>query len=188
MRVFGLAGRRQSDTAELMPRLVAELVARGVRLSAILEMPRDFDIDKPGKDSFRHRAAGAEEVMLASSHRWALMHERREGASPPRLAELLCRITPVDLVLVAGFSEEPHARLEVHRSVDGHMPLAHEDASIIAIASDRKLDGLRVPLLDLADTAAIADFILDRCGLETAGADRPLDSAGGGSGQADLRG
>ena len=165
MRVFGFAGWKHSGKSELMCRLLPALIARGVSVSAIKEAPHDYDVDKPGKDSFQHRLAGAEEVMLASSHRWALMRERRGVDSMPCLAEILDRMTPVDLVLIDGFRQEPHAKLEVRRAADRQPLLAAGDPTIVAVASDRLQDGLAVPQLDLADTAAIADFILRHCGL-----------------------
>ena len=109
MQLFGLAGWKRSGKTELMTRLLPVFGGYGLRVSAIKEARRDFDIDQPGKDSFLHRVAGAAEVMLASSHRWALMQERRGRVDDPRLAEILDRLTPVDLVLVEGFRHQVHA-------------------------------------------------------------------------------
>lgn len=167
MQVFGLAGRQLSGTTELLSRLLPALIARGLRVSVVMEARGDFDIDKPGKDSFRHRAAGAAEVMLASSHRWALMHEARNAGLTPQLSDILSRMTPVDLVLIEGFRHAPHAKIELHSAADGDPPLAAGDPTIVAVASDGAVDGLAVPLFDLADIAAIADFVAGRCGLET---------------------
>ena len=165
MRLFGLAGWRRSGKTELMTRLLPALSGRGLRVSAIKEARHDFDIDQPGKDSFLHRVAGASEVMLASSSRWALMHERRGRDDDPSLADIVRRMTPVDLVLVEGFRHESHSKLEVFRASNGKELLATGDPTIVAVASDVPLEGLAVPVLDIDDTAAIASFIVMHCDL-----------------------
>jgi molybdopterin-guanine dinucleotide biosynthesis protein B len=170
MQLFGLAGWKRSGKTELMTRLIPLLGSHGLRVSAVKEARHDFDIDQPGKDSFLHRVAGAAEVMLASSHRWALMQERRDRAGIPPLAEIVGRMTPVDLVLVEGFRHEPHPKIEIHRASMGKPLLAHDDPSIVAVASDGGLDGLTIPVLALDDGAGIADFILAQCGLGRRGA------------------
>lgn len=164
MRVFGLAGRSGSGRTELMLRLLPELTARGLRVSAVREAPDDFDIDKPGKDSYQHRAAGAAEVMLCSSHRFALMHEGGQRHEP-RLGDIFGHMAGVDLVLVEGFRQEPHDKLEIHRGT-GRDLLAAGDPTIVAVASDGPLPGLALPQLDLADSAGIAAFIMRQCGLQ----------------------
>lgn len=166
MRLFGLAGRKRSGKTELLSGLLPVLIARSLRVSVVVEAHSDYDVDKPGKDSFRHRAAGAAEVMLASSHRWALMHERRKAEDPLQLSDILARMMPVDLVLAEGFRHEPHPKLELHRAADGQPLLALDDATIVAIASDGPVDGSALPLLDRADLASIADFIVCRCSLD----------------------
>jgi molybdopterin-guanine dinucleotide biosynthesis protein B len=123
-----------------------------------------FDIDVPGKDSYEHRAAGAREVMISSANRWALMHELK-GDAEPSLAELIARMSPVDLLLVEGFKWEDHPKLEVHRPSVGKPLLQPDDPNVVAVASDTRLSGLSVPLLDLSDIAGIADFIMRRSGL-----------------------
>jgi molybdopterin-guanine dinucleotide biosynthesis protein B len=172
MQLFGLAGWKRSGKTELMTRLLPVFGGYGLRVSAIKEARRDFDIDQPGKDSFLHRVAGAAEVMLASSHRWALMQERRGRADDPRLAEILDRLTPVDLVLVEGFRHEGHKKLEIHRASIGKKLLAPDDATIVAVASDTPFSGLSVPVLDIDDTAGIAELIVAQCGLASPGAVR----------------
>lgn len=176
MQLFGLAGWKRSGKTELMTRLLPVLGGLGLRVSAVKEARRDFDIDQPGKDSFLHRIAGATEVMLASSHRWALMQERRGRADDPRLAEILDRLTPADLVLVEGFRHEGHKKLEIHRASIGKKLLAPDDATIVAVASDTPLAGLGVPVLDIDDTAAIADLIVAQCGLDAPAAVRQASS------------
>jgi len=165
MQLFGLAGWKRSGKTELMTRLLPALAARGLRVSAIKEARHDFDIDQPGKDSFLHRVAGASEVMLASSQRWALMHERRGRNDDPGLAEILARMTPVDLVLVEGFRHEGHRKLEVYRASNGKALLAPADPTIVGIASDVALDGLEIPVLGVDDTEAIAAFVIAQSGL-----------------------
>ncbi len=167
MRVFGLAGWSGSGKTTLLTALIPELVRRGVSVSTIKHAHHEFDIDKPGKDSWLHRQAGASEVMVSSSRRFALMHELRD-APEPALDELVARMAPVDLLLVEGFKREPHPKLEVHRPSVGKPFLYPDDPHIVAIASDAAL-AAPLPVLPLADAAAIADFILGKDGLGTDG-------------------
>jgi molybdopterin-guanine dinucleotide biosynthesis adapter protein len=162
MRIFGLAGWSGSGKTTLVIRLIPALIARGVTVSTVKHAHHEFDIDQPGKDSWRHRQAGAGEVLIASAARWALMHEHR-GGREPSLAELLAHMTPVDLVLVEGFKRESFAKLEIHRPALGKPLLCTEDPDIVAIASDEAIPGLRLPRLALDDIEAIADFIVDHC-------------------------
>jgi molybdopterin-guanine dinucleotide biosynthesis protein B len=165
MRVFGLAGWSGSGKTTLLAALIPEFVGRGVTVSTIKHAHHEFDIDQPGKDSWRHRQAGATEVMVASSRRFALMHELR--AEPePSLDELVARMAPVDLLLVEGFKRDPHPKLEVHRPSVGKPFLYPDDPHIVAVASDETLS-VPLPLLPLGDAAAIADFILGRHGPRT---------------------
>ena len=167
MRVFGLAGWSGSGKTTLLIRLLPVLIARGLTVSTVKHAHHTFDIDQPGKDSWRHREAGASEVMISSSNRWALMHEHRGAAEPP-LSALLHHMSPVDLVIVEGFKGENHAKLEVHRTAIGKPLLCKDDPNIVAIASDAPLAGLRIPVLALDDAPAIAAFILDHCRLRAA--------------------
>jgi molybdopterin-guanine dinucleotide biosynthesis protein B len=162
MRIFGLAGWSGSGKTTLLTILIPELVRRGVTVSTIKHAHHEFDIDKPGKDSWLHRQAGASEVMVASSRRFALMHELRE-APEPSLAELMTRMAPVDLLLVEGFKQDSHPKLEVHRPSIGKPFLYPEDPHILAIASDETLV-VPLPLMLLKDAVAIADFILGQHG------------------------
>ncbi|WP_204115683.1 molybdopterin-guanine dinucleotide biosynthesis protein B [Shimia biformata] len=157
MKVFGITGWKNTGKTGLTERLVAEFTARGLTVSTIKHTHHGVDTDQPGTDSYRHREAGAQEVMLASGGRWALMHELR-GAAEPGLDDLLARLSPCDLVLVEGFKRENHPKIETHRAVAGHELIAPGDATILAIASDVALDMDR-PVFDLDDTGAIADFI-----------------------------
>jgi molybdopterin-guanine dinucleotide biosynthesis adapter protein len=158
MRVIGLAGWSGAGKTTLLRRLIPLLTSRGLQISTLKHAHHSFDFDQPGKDSWEHREAGAREVLVASSARWALMHELR-GDGEPSLPVLLAHMSPVDLVLVEGFKREPHPKIEVHR-VANAKPLIHpEDPSIIAIASDTPLPGLAIPLHHLDDIAAIADVM-----------------------------
>ena len=165
MRVFGLAGWSGSGKTTLLTRLIPALVARGVAVSTIKHAHHNFDVDQPGKDSWKHRQAGASEVLIASSARWALMHEHR-GAREPGLAELLAHMTPVDLVIVEGFKGEAFPKIEIHRPSVGKPLLYPDDPDIVAVASDAPLPGLPLPQLALDDIGGIASYILAHCQIE----------------------
>lgn len=161
MKVFGIAGYSGSGKTTLIEKLLLELSARCVRVSVIKHAHHGFDIDRPGKDSFRHREAGASEVMITSGSRWALLHELREDPEPT-LSEYLKRFSPCDLVLVEGFKNEAVPKLEVHRSANGKAPLFPDNPHVLAIATDDVLATDR-PVFALSDPAAIGlmvDFLL----------------------------
>lgn len=167
MVVFGLTGWSGSGKTTLLVLLVERLSALGYTVSTVKHAHHTFDIDKPGKDSHRHRLAGAREVMVASANRWALMHELR-GAPEPTLDELVRHMTPVDLLLVEGFKQAGHDKLEIWRATQGEPLRAPGDASIVAVATDAPdavAPRVGVPVLDLNDAAAIVSFILAHCGL-----------------------
>jgi molybdopterin-guanine dinucleotide biosynthesis protein B len=164
MKVFGLAGWSGSGKTTMMSRLLPELIGRGLKVSTMKHAHHRFDVDQPGKDSYEHRMAGATEVMVASANRWALMHEHR-GASEPTAADLMRQMTPVDLVLIEGFKREPHDKIEIYRAANGKPLLHPEDPRIVAVASDGKLPGCRLPVLSIDDIHAVADFIVAHCGL-----------------------
>ena len=163
-KIFGLAGWSGSGKTTLMTRLLPEIVGRGYSVSTMKHAHHAFDVDKPGKDSYEHREAGATEVMVSSANRWALMHEHR-GQPEPSAAELVKQMSPVDLILIEGFKKEDHEKLEIHRPNVGKPLLQPDDPKIVAVASDEALEGLPVPRLDLNDIAGLADFILAHCGL-----------------------
>jgi molybdopterin-guanine dinucleotide biosynthesis adapter protein len=164
MRVFGLAGWSGSGKTTLMTQLLPALLRRGVSVSTVKHAHHDFEIDQPGKDSYRHREAGAAEVMISSDRRWALMHELRGDAEPP-LEELLRHMSPVDLVIAEGFKRAAMPKLEIHRPSLGKPLLAAEDKNIVAVASDMPIAGLTVPRFALDQADAIAAFIIDHCRL-----------------------
>jgi molybdopterin-guanine dinucleotide biosynthesis adapter protein len=160
MRVMGLAGWSGAGKTALIVKLIPFLREQGLSVSTLKHAHHAFDVDQPGKDSYLHREAGACEVLVASSQRFALMHELR-GAPEPSLSELLARMTPVDLVLVEGFKRDKLAKLEVHRAANGKPFLYPEDQAIIALASDA-VEGLpaHLPHAHLDDITAIAGLIL----------------------------
>jgi molybdopterin-guanine dinucleotide biosynthesis protein B len=159
MKVFGFAGYSGSGKTTLIEQLIPRFTARDLRVSLIKHTHHDFDVDQPGKDSYRHRAAGASEVLLTCDTRWVLMHELR-GAPEASLEEQLAVLSPCDLVLVEGFKQTPISKLEVHRPALGKPPIWPENKSVVAVATDAPLD-CPLPQLDLNDPAAIAQFILD---------------------------
>lgn len=158
MRVIGLAGWSGSGKTTLLQRLIPLFVARGLRVSTLKHAHHAFDVDKPGKDSWLHRAAGATEVLIGGADRWALMHELR-GAPEPELPELLARMTPVDLVLVEGFKRGPHRKIEVHRAALGKALLHPGDHSIVAMAA-HPMAAAPIPVVPLDDIDAVATLIL----------------------------
>jgi molybdopterin-guanine dinucleotide biosynthesis adapter protein len=163
MRIFGLAGWSGSGKTTLMTALIPEFVGRGIRVSTIKHAHHGFDVDQPGKDSWRHRQAGASEVMVVSQRRWALMHELRDEPEPG-LEALLPRITPVDLLLVEGFKRHPHPKIEVHRPELGKPLLYLDDPYVVALASEERLVGLKLAWLPLGSPPCIAEFILSHDG------------------------
>lgn len=167
MKVFGITGWSGSGKTTLMKALIPNLTARGLRISTIKHAHHRFDVDKPGKDSYEHRAAGATEVMIGSANRWALMHELRDEAEP-RLEDLIARMTPVDLLLVEGFKTEAHTKMEVYRAEIGKPMLWQDDPNVVAVASDAPVPGLTLPRLDLSDIQSIGDFIVVQTALARA--------------------
>jgi len=164
MRLFGVVGYSGSGKTTLLVRLIPELVRRGITVSTMKHAHHGFDVDQPGKDSYEHRQAGASEVLVSSARRWALMHESRHEPEPGP-EQLAAHMTPVDLLLIEGFKREAHEKLEIWRADTGKPVLALEDRSIVAVASNGPVPGVTVPVLDLDDLDAIADFILEHCGL-----------------------
>jgi molybdopterin-guanine dinucleotide biosynthesis protein MobB len=164
VKVFGITGWKNNGKTGLMERLVTEITGRGFLVSTIKHAHHTFDVDHEGRDSYRHRVAGAQEVLLSSGNRWALMHELR-GAPEVPLAALLKKLSPVDLVLIEGFKAEGHAKLECHRAEAGKPVLARDDMTIVAVASDVALE-VDQPVFDLDATVEIADFILAQVGLK----------------------
>ena len=163
MKIYGIIGYKNAGKTTLVERLVAEISGRGFSVSTVKHAHHAFDLDQPGKDTFRHRQAGARQVMLSTGTRWVLMTELR-GVEEPELADLLARMDPVDLILIEGYKRDRHPKIEVHRAVTGHPLIAPEDETVRAVACDTATS-IGVPVLDLNDTGAIADFILGQVGL-----------------------
>jgi molybdopterin-guanine dinucleotide biosynthesis protein B len=164
MKIFGLAGWSGSGKTTLIAKLLPELKRRGLAVSTLKHAHHAFDVDQPGKDSYEHRAAGAVEVMIGSEKRWALMHELR-GDAEPGVEQLLAHMSEVDLVLIEGFKAHAHDKLEIFRSDSDKPLLCLSDRRVVAVASDLsaaalKARGVQVPVLDIDDASAIADFIV----------------------------
>ncbi|MEO0664524.1 MAG: molybdopterin-guanine dinucleotide biosynthesis protein B [Pseudomonadota bacterium] len=163
MKIYGVVGWKNAGKTGLMERLVADITARGVTVSTLKHAHHTIDVDQPGKDSYRHRAAGASEVLVASEARWALMAELR-GAESPSLSDLLAKLSPVDLVLVEGWKRDAHPKIEAWRAETGHPLMAPREETIRAVAA-HGAPSLEKPVFDLDDTPGIADFILSEVGL-----------------------
>jgi molybdopterin-guanine dinucleotide biosynthesis protein B len=159
MRVIGLAGWSGAGKTTLLVKLIPELKRRGLAVSTLKHAHHAFEIDRPGKDSFVHREAGASEVLIASGRRWALMHELH-GDAEPTLPALLRRMTRVDLVVIEGFKAYAHPKIEVHRAANGKPLLCGDVPNVRAVASDVAHPDLTVPVLHLDDVARIADHVV----------------------------
>lgn len=159
MRLYGVVGWKNNGKTTLVERLVTEITGRGLTVSTIKHAHHGFDIDAEGKDSHRHRLAGASEVMIGSGVRWALLHELRDAPEPP-LKELLARLSPVDLVIVEGYKRDTHRKVEVRRADAARSLIADRDPTVRALATDTPVEGCALPQFDLDAVARIADFIL----------------------------
>jgi len=162
-RVLGFAGWSGSGKTTLITRLIPVIAQRGLRVATLKHAHHAFDVDQPGKDSYRHRQAGASEILVTSSRRWVLMHELR-GAHEPSFEEQIRRLSPCDVLFVEGFKFAPIAKLEVWRAETGEGLLHPNDPHIVAVASDAKVE-TKLPLLNLNDPAAIEAFIVKHLGL-----------------------
>jgi len=163
MRIYGVVGYKNAGKTGLMERLVTEITSRGFSVSTLKHAHHTFDVDHPGKDSYRHRHAGAHQVLLSSRARWALMTELRDSDELP-LSDLLGQLDPVDLILVEGYKRDTHPKIEAYRAETNHPVLARDDTTVRAVASDCAM-AITQPVFDLNDTTAIADFILSEVGL-----------------------
>lgn len=159
MKVIGMAGWSGSGKTTLVEKLIPHFTARGLRVSVIKHAHHGFDLDRPGKDSYRHREAGAVQVLMLSNERWVLMHELR-GAPEPTLEEQLRLLAPCDLVLIEGYKEAAVPKIEIHRPALGKPPLWPENPHVVAVASDADID-CPLPRLPLNEPAAVAAFILE---------------------------
>jgi len=164
MKTFGFAGWSGSGKTTLIEKLIPRFVAAGLRVSLMKHAHHTFDVDHPGKDSYRHRQAGAGEILVTSSRRWVLMHELR-GATEPSFEEQIKHFSRCDLLLVEGFKHAPIPKLEVWRAVTGEPLLHPNDPHIVAVASDGPVQ-TKLPVLKLDDDAGIAKFILKKLKLK----------------------
>ncbi len=163
-RVIGVAGFKNAGKTTLVEKLVTELTRRGYRISTVKHAHHSFDIDHEGRDSFRHRKAGATEVAVVSRHRWAIIHESREDAEPS-LQDILSKLEPCDLVIVEGYKRDTHDKIEVRNLALQNPELAGDDPTIVAIAANGAVDNAPVPLFDRDDVSALASFIEKHTGL-----------------------
>lgn len=167
MKMFGFAGYSGAGKTTLIEQLIPRFVARGLSVSMIKHTHHNFDLDKSGKDSFRHRAAGATEVMLVCDQRWVLMHELR-GRPEPTFEQQIANLSPCDLLLVEGYKAMPIPKLEVHRPANGKPFIWPEHAGVLAVATPAATDlpaDCPLPWLNLNDHDAVAAFILEKVGL-----------------------
>jgi molybdopterin-guanine dinucleotide biosynthesis protein B len=163
-KVIGVAGFKNAGKTTLVEKLVTELTRRGHRISTVKHAHHSFDIDHEGRDSFRHRKAGASEVAVVSRHRWAIIHESREGEEPS-LEEILAKLAPCDLVIVEGYKRDTHDKIEVRNLDLAHPKLAGDDPTVFAIAANGPIDAAPVPVFDRDDVTALASFIEKHTGL-----------------------
>lgn len=163
-RVIGVAGFKNAGKTTLVEKLVTELTRRGHRISTVKHAHHSFDIDHEGRDSFRHRQAGASEVAVVSRHRWAIIHELREDAEPS-LEEILAKLAPCDLVIVEGYKRDGHDKIEVRNLELAHPPLAGDDPTVVALAANGLVANAPVPVFDRDDVTALASFIEKHTGL-----------------------
>jgi len=158
MRVIGLAGWSGSGKTTLVTKVIPVLVKRGLKIATVKHAHHEFDTDQPGKDSWLHRRAGAAEVAIVSSRRWAIVHEL-QGEPEPSLDDVLIKLSPVDLVIVEGFKRHPHPKLEVYRAAVGKPLLHPDDDCIVAVATDAALPQAQVPVVMLDDVETIANVL-----------------------------
>lgn len=158
MRVIGLAGWSGSGKTTLVTKVIPVLVKRGLKIATVKHAHHEFDTDQPGKDSWLHRRAGAAEVAVVSSRRWAIVHEL-EDEPEPSLDDVLMKLSPIDLVIVEGFKRHPHPKLEVYRATVGKPLLHPDDDCIVAVATDAPLPQAQVPVVLLDDIETIANVL-----------------------------
>lgn len=159
LKVFGIAGFSGSGKTTLLEKIIPAFGARGMTVSVIKHAHHGFDLDRPGKDSWRHREAGAREVLMLSGERWVLMHELRGSEEPPLAAQLQL-LSPCDVVLIEGFKAAPVPKVEVFRPASGKPPIWPDNPHVVAVATDARID-TPLPVLDVNDAVGVTDFILD---------------------------
>ncbi len=165
-RVIGVCGFKNAGKTTLVEKLVRELTAKGYRVSTVKHAHHDFDVDAEGKDSFRHRAAGATEVAVVSQNRWALMHELR-GEAPPALEDVIAKLGPCDIVIVEGYKRDSHDKIEVRNVELNHPALAGDDLTVVAVAANGTINIAHVPCFNRDDVTALAEFVVRHCELDS---------------------
>jgi molybdopterin molybdotransferase len=166
MQIFGVVGWKNNGKTTLVERLIGQLTHMGYKVSSVKHAHHNVDIDQPGRDSYRHRAAGARETLVATDQRWALMHELR-GAPEPSLEQLSSLFSPCDIVIVEGYKGSTHAKLEVVRNINSRGFLAHQMPNIVAVATDKDALDIKLPQLDINNIEQVANFVLQHTGLIT---------------------
>ena len=167
MKVFGVVGWKNNGKTTLVERLISQLTSMGYKVSSVKHAHHNVDIDEPGRDSYRHRAAGAKQTLLATQHRWALMREHREQ-DPPNLEQLLPLFEPCDIVIVEGYKGAAHPKLEIIRHLNKEGLLADQMPNIVALVTDQPHLPSDLPQLDLNNIQQVTDFVLQHTGLVTA--------------------
>ena len=167
MKVFGVVGWKNNGKTTLVERLISQLTSMGYKVSSVKHAHHNVDIDEPGRDSYRHRAAGAKQTLLATQHRWALMREHREQDTP-KLEQLLPLFEPCDLVIVEGYKGAVHPKLEIVRHLNKEGLLADQMPNIVALVTDQPHLPSDLPQLDLNNIQQVTDFVLQHTGLVTA--------------------
>jgi molybdopterin-guanine dinucleotide biosynthesis protein B len=163
-KIIGVAGFKNAGKTTLVEKLVAELTRRGFLISTVKHAHHSFDIDHEGRDSFRHRKAGATEVAVVSGQRWAIIHELRETPEPP-LEAVLAKMAPADLVIIEGYKRDGHPKIEVRNLALDHPKLARRDPTVIAIAANGDVRDEPVPVFDRDDVRSLSDFIVGKMDL-----------------------
>lgn len=164
-KIIGVAGFKNAGKTTLVEKLVAELTRRGLRVSTVKHAHHSFDIDHQGRDSFRHRQAGATEVAVVSRSRWAIIHELRREAEPG-LADILAKLDACDLVIVEGYKRDAHDKIEVRNLALDYPKLAGDDPTVVAIAANGAVADAPVPVFDRDDVSALADFVVNHMRLK----------------------
>ena len=164
MKIIGVAGFKNAGKTTLVEKLVTALTGQGYRVSTVKHAHHSFDIDHEGRDSFRHRKAGATEVAVVSAGRWAIIHELRQETEPP-LAEILAKLASCDIVIIEGYKRDNHDKIEVRNLALDHPKLAGDDPTIVAIAANGTVAGAPVPVFDRDNVAALTQFIIGHLGL-----------------------
>jgi len=165
MKIFGITGHKNTGKTNLMERVLKEIVSRGITVSTVKHAHHDTDIDHPGRDSYRHRQAGASQVVLSTKNRWAIMTELR-GSPEAKLENIIKSMNPVQLILIEGYKDNLYSKIETFRQEINKPLLARSNGTIKAVASDTSIQDLKVPNFNLNDTKKITNFLLQEVGIK----------------------